>query len=99
MAGRERQPDKYAVEWFLIYQYKNILNLNGKSSLTQNILHEKSLQYRNMRLKKIGYRRRIGSCSDVEEFLRAEITLREQTSTETNKCLLNIKICIINIEA
>ena len=37
--------------------------------------------------------------SDVEEFLRAEITLREQTSTETNKCLLNIKICIINIEA
>ena len=39
------------------------------------------------------------SHSDVEEFLHAEITLREQTSTETNKCLLNIKICIINIEA
>ena len=52
-----------------------------------------------MHLKQIGYRKRIGSCSDVEEFLHAEITLREQTSTETNKCLLNIKICIINIEA
>ena len=46
MAGRERQPDKYAGEGFLIYEYKNILNLNGKSSFTQNILHEKSLQHR-----------------------------------------------------
>ena len=33
MAGRERQPDKYAVKGFLIYEYKNILNLDGKSSL------------------------------------------------------------------
>ena len=46
MPGRERQPDKYAVKGFLIYEYKNILNLDGKSSLTQNILHEKSLQHR-----------------------------------------------------
>ena len=45
------------------------------------------------------FARRSSEQFDVEEFLHAEITLREQTSTETNKCLLNIKICIINIEA
>ena len=44
MAGRERQPDKYAVEGCLIYQYKNILYSNGKSSLTHNSLHAKSLE-------------------------------------------------------
>ena len=46
IADRERQPDKYAVEWYLIYPYKNILNLNGKSSLTHNSLHAKSLEDR-----------------------------------------------------
>ena len=45
------------------------------------------------------FARRSSEQFDVEEFLHAEITLREQTSTETNKCLLNTKICIINIEA
>ena len=28
MTGRESQHDKYAAEYFLIYQYKNILNKN-----------------------------------------------------------------------
>ena len=36
---------------------------------------------------------------DVEGFLHAEITLRWQTSTETQKCLLDITICITCIEA
>ena len=45
------------------------------------------------------FARRSSEQFDVEEFLHAEITLREQTSTESMKCLLNIMICIINIVA
>ena len=50
--------------------------MNGKSSLTQNILHEKSLQYRNMRLKQIGYRRRIASCVITLFYVLAQSILR-----------------------
>ena len=46
MRKRELQLYKYAAVWFLIYQYKNILNSNGKSSLTHNSLHATSLEDR-----------------------------------------------------
>ena len=46
MRKHELQLYKYAAMWFLIYQYKNILNSNGTSSLTHNSLHAKSLEDR-----------------------------------------------------
>ena len=35
---------KYVAVGFLLYQYKNILNSNGTSSLPHNSLHAKSLE-------------------------------------------------------